>query len=69
MVRDRRLADVAAAREVAGADLAVLGQLPDDGQAGRVGKGLEQLDLGVDGALHADILSTNFDIDKYQSTH
>ena len=48
VVRDGRLADVAAAREVAGADLLGAGQLADDRQAGRVGEGREEADVGVD---------------------
>ena len=48
MVRDGRLADIAAGREVAGADLGVAGQLADDRQAGRVAERLEEADVGVD---------------------
>ena len=70
MMRDRRLAHVAASREVAGADLARPHQLAHDRKAGRVAKGLEELDVRIDdGGLrscHASIISTIIYIDKYQ---
>ena len=53
MVRDGRLADVAARREVAGADLRGVAQLAQDRQPGRVGGGLEEQDVGVGLAFHA----------------
>lgn len=57
MVRNGWLADVAAGGEVAGTDLGRTGQLADDRQAGGVGEGLEQPNIGVDdrrlGAWHA----------------
>ena len=69
-MRDRRLADVAAGREVARADLATPGELPHDGQAGRVAQGLEELDIGVDQgrfrAWHADMVSMDVYIDNYR---
>jgi hypothetical protein len=70
MMRDGRLAHVAASREVAGTDLARADQLADDREARRVAKGLEELDVGVDqGGLrsgHISIISTIIYIDKYQ---
>jgi hypothetical protein len=70
VVRDRRLADVAARREVARAHLARPDQLADDGESRRVAEGLEELDVGVEeGGVrtgHDGIISTNIYIDKYQ---
>lgn len=61
-MRDRRLRDVASVREVAGADPVAIGELPDDGQANRVGEGLKELDVRVERALHGGIL---LDGDRY----
>ena len=52
MVRDGRLADVAAGGEVAGADLGAVAQLAQDREPGRVGGGLEEQDVRVGLALH-----------------
>jgi hypothetical protein len=69
-MRDRRLADVAAPREVAGADLARTNELAHDRETGRVAEGLEELDVRVeeDGfrSSHDRIISTIIYIDKYQ---
>ena len=71
-MRDRRLADVAAVGEVAGAGLDLGGQLADDGQSGRVGQRGQEPDIGVDaggsGACHGGSISVNFDIDKNRYT-
>ena len=48
MVRDGRLADVAAGREVAGADLGLGRELADDGQAGRIGQRGQEPDVGIE---------------------
>ena len=66
MVRDGRLADVAAGGEVARADLCAVAQLAEDLEPGRVGGGLEQEDVGVGLALHPATVSTNVYIVKYQ---
>ena len=54
VVRDGRLADVAAGGEVAGADLGAVAQLAEDREPGRVGGGLQEQDVGVGLALHVD---------------
>ena len=53
VVRHGRLADVAAGVEVAGADLVGIAQLAQDREPGRIGRGLEQEDIGVGVALHS----------------
>jgi hypothetical protein len=65
-MRHGGLADAAAVGEVAGADGAFGAQLAEDGQPGRVGRGLEEDDVGIGRAFHGTIISTNFDMDKYQ---
>ena len=67
MVRHGRLADVTAGGEVAGADLGAVAQLAKDLEPGRVGRGLEQEDVGVCLALHsrATVLTSLY-IVKYQ---
>ena len=49
---DRRLADVAARREIAGADLTKIAELAQDGEPGGVGGGLQEEDVGVGLTLH-----------------
>ena len=66
VVRDGRLADVAAGGEVAGADLGDVAQLAQDREPGRVGGGLEEEDVGVGLALHAANVLTSVYIVKYQ---
>ncbi len=66
MVGDGRLADVAARREVAGADLVAVAQLAQDRQAGGVGGGLEEPDVRVGLAFHGDNVLTSVYIVKYQ---
>ena len=52
MVRDGRLADVAAGGEVAGAHLGAVAELAEDRESGRVGGGLEEPHVGIGLALH-----------------
>ena len=68
-MRHRRLADVAAGREVAGADLGAVAQLAQDRKSGRVGGGLEQQDIRIGLAFHGVTVLTNVYIDKYQYMH
>ena len=67
MVRHGRLADVAARREVTGADLGGVAQLAEDREPGRVGGGLQEQDVGIGLALHfsATVLTSIY-IVKYQ---
>ena len=46
-MRNGRLADLAASREVAGADRALAGQLAEDGQPGGIGCSMEQRDVRI----------------------
>ena len=66
VVRDRWLADVAAGREVARAHLGTIAQLAQDGESGRVGGGLQKLDIGVGLAFHVSTVLTKVYLDKYQ---
>ena len=52
VMADSRLSDVAAGREVAGADAVKGRELAQDGQPSRIGRGLEEDDIGVGLALH-----------------
>jgi len=47
VVRDRGLVDIAARREVAGANRPLRTQLAKDRESSRVGGGVEKTDLGV----------------------
>ena len=53
MMGDRRLGHVIAARDVAGTHMAGQRQLAQDCQSDRVGRGLQEQDLGIGLALHA----------------
>src|SRR5215207_9546602 len=63
---NRRLRDVAARGEVAGADLGRACQLAEDLHAGWIREGGEELDVWVGGLRHGRIISMNFDIDKHR---
>ena len=65
-MRDGRLAHVAACGEVTRADLVAVAQLAEDREAGGVGGGLEEQDIGVGLALHVDNVLTDAYIVKYQ---
>ena len=65
-MRHRGLADVAAGSEVAGADLVAVAQLAEDGEASRVGGGLEEEDVGIGLSFHAATVLTSIYVDKYQ---
>ena len=69
MVRHGRLADVAAGGEVARADLGAVAQLAQDREAGGVGGGLEEQDVGIGLALHPTNVLTDVYIVKYQYSH
>ena len=67
MVGDRRLADIAAGREVACADLSAVTQLTQDREAGGISRRLEQQDIGIGLALHlGHTVLTYVYLDKYQ---
>lgn len=70
MVRHRRLTDVAARREIAGANLRQPGELANDRETRRVRERVEEADVGIDvgdfRTRHAGIISTRFNIDKYR---
>ena len=66
VVRDGRLADVAAGREVARTHFGAVAQLAQDRQAGRVRGGLQQQDVGVGLSLHAATVLTDVYIVKYK---
>ena len=66
MVADRGLGDVAAADEIAGADVVARGQLAQDRQPAWVGRGLEEEGIGIGVALHGAMVLTTTDIGKYE---
>ena len=70
VVRDGRLADAAAVRQVAGARLAVGGQLADDGQPSRIRESREESDIGIEilrsCAYHRRTISVVIDIDNHR---
>src|SRR5439155_10843582 len=57
VVRNGGLPDAATTGQVAGADLRLAGQLPDDRQSGGIAESLEQLDFRVD-RFHAGRISS-----------
>jgi hypothetical protein len=70
MVTHGRLGDLAAGREVARTDAIIVGQLPQDRQAGRVRRSLQEEDVWVARPLHGRMVLTTIDICKYQyATH
>ena len=66
MVRDRRLADITAGREFAGADLVEVAQLAQDRQARGVGGGLKEQHVGIGLSFHRVTVLTSIYLDKYQ---
>jgi hypothetical protein len=58
-MRDGRLTDVAARREVAGAHLRRRRELANDRQPDGIGEGLEQSDFRIRGPLHGLMLIDN----------
>lgn len=58
MVGDGRLTNLTAAGEVAGTHLPLPGQLPEDGQAGRLGERLKHPNVGIVGS-HICSISMN----------
>ncbi len=67
-MRDRRLAHVAARGEVARTHFGDVGELPQDRESGRIGRGLEEPHVRVGLTFHPATVLTDVYIVKYQYT-